>query len=1431
MISFDVFMSYSRADQDAVEQIGRALRARGLTVFVDRWYLIAGQSWPESLERHLRDCRAVAVCIGASGIGAWQQREHYKALDRQVHEPGFPVVPVLLPGADDPALGFLGLNTWVDLRQGLEDGTMIDILARAVRGMPPGDEEASIPDPRGAICPYRGLLPFREEDAPFFIGREAFTAALIEKVRSRRLIAVVGASGSGKSSVVRAGLVPALRRDANNYVWDILTLTPGRTPLHALLAALSPPPDSLSRTARLARIESDVALLRQHSLTIDAFAHDILGEQPGTNRLLLVIDQWEELYTQAKSVEDRQRFLDLILETTAEGAVTVVLTLRGDFYGRALEDRVFADHLQNAVVNLGPMRPEELKRAVIEPAAKVGLDFEDGLVDRILEDVRSEPGNLPLLEFLLTELWTRRERRLLTHGAYAEIGGIKGAIATRAEAELQKLSSEQREALRRVMIRLVTPGEGQADARARAQIPPDAASAEAVRLFADARLLTTGFDEAAGHETVEVSHEALIGEWHTYHDWIDADREFLRTVERVKEAMRAWTEEETDRDSRLLAPGRPLEEARELLSHPHALIDDICPFIEASIARDDARVAEEQRRLQAENQREIEQARKVAAAERGRRRVAVGGLIVALLLTIAAAWFWQSAEQSKRTAQEGESRLLANLSRQETSQGDAIEGMRLALQGLPLNPDRPDRPLVNETVVALGTALQAPYYTERILRGHGMTIKSAAFSPDGRTIVTASMDKTARLWDTSTGQETAVLRGHEDVVTSAVYSRDGKTVVTASEDKTVRIWDVATGREIVVLRGHKDAVHDAQLSSDGRFVITTAYNASAMLNTLEHAARVWDAATGKEIAILKHDGIVTWAALSPDGKSIVTGSFDKTARLWETASGREISILRHEAPVIHARFSPDGKTVLTAPYGNAAHLWEVGTGKEIAVLHGHEKPIISVEFSPDGKLVATGSLDNTVQLWETATGKEIATLRGHDDLINSVAFSPDARIVLTASMDGTARLWGVDTGETVILRGHQSGLISASFSPDGKTVLTASGDHTVRLWTASGGQSIFILPGHEQAVNFAQFSPDGKTIVTASWDGTARLWDTTTNKVLVLRGHQHFVFSAAFSPDGKTIVTASEDQTARLWNAATGKEITALRGHEGKVGWAAFSPDGGTVVTASHDGTARVWDRATGRQTATLRGHQGGVFSANFSPDGRTIVTASYDKTARIWDWASGKEIAVLAGHQKPITGAYFSPDGRVVVTISDDRTAKLWDVATGKEITTLRGHQDRLRSAVFSPDGRMVVTASDDKTARIWEVATGKNIVVLSGHEDRVGRVRISPDGRLVATASADKTARLWDAATGQEIMTLHGHEADIYSMAFSPDSRTLVTASADRTARVWRTERPSPGELISEACRRLAQIDQALQHCQPVVPSVRANSPRGEEKKGDKS
>lgn len=390
-----------------------------------------------------------------------------------------------MDGLRHPALGFLGVNTWVDLRAGIDDERALATLIRAVNGEPPGPPERlpsdqPPPDPRIAICPYRGLLPFREEDAGFFRGREAFTEQLVAAVGRRNLVAVVGASGSGKSSVVHAGLLPRLRAlgtDADvaqpdsqaraGQAWEILTINPGQQPLHALMAAFSPPPEG-SRAQRLAAIEADVAIIRDGTLGLRPFIDDILAEQPGTGRLLLFVDQWEELYSPTAHKADAALFLRLLLAACAAGPFTLVLTMRGDFYGQALADRAFADRLQDAVVNIGPMQAGELGRAIVEPADQVGLTFEDGLQARILADVGGEPGNLPLLEFLLQELWHRRERDgSLTHSAYDDLGGVQGAIAGRAEDVMQhRLKPSERDTARRLLVRLVTPGEGQADTRA-----------------------------------------------------------------------------------------------------------------------------------------------------------------------------------------------------------------------------------------------------------------------------------------------------------------------------------------------------------------------------------------------------------------------------------------------------------------------------------------------------------------------------------------------------------------------------------------------------------------------------------------------------------------------------------------------------------------------------------------------------------------------------------------------------------------------------------------------------------------------------------------------------------------------------------------------------------------------------------------------------
>jgi WD40 repeat protein len=548
------------------------------------------------------------------------------------------------------------------------------------------------------------------------------------------------------------------------------------------------------------------------------------------------------------------------------------------------------------------------------------------------------------------------------------------------------------------------------------------------------------------------------------------------------------------------------------------------------------------------------------------------------------------------------------------------------------------------------------------LVGHGRAVNSAFFSPDGSRVVTASHDKTARIWNAATGQEIAALRGHESWVDSARFSPDGSRIVTASNDKTARIWDAATGQEIAALRGHEGAVDSA--------------------------------------------------LFSPDGNRVVTASRDKTARIWDAATGREIAALRgHEDGVHSARFSPDGSRVVTASNDRTARIWHAATGQEIASLRGHESVVHSARFSPDGIRIVTASSDQTARIWDAATGQEIASLRGHEYWVVSALFSRDGSRVITASDDKTARIWDAATGQEIAaLRGHEGWVRSARFSPDGSRVVTASRDNTARIWDAATGQEIAALRGHERPVNSARFSPDGSRVVTSSGDNTARIWDAATGQeIAALRGHEDGVKGAGFSPDGSRVVTASDDKTARIWDAATGQEIAALRGHERSVNSARFSPDGSRVVTVSDDNTARIWDAATGQEIGSLRGHEDWVNSARFSPDGSRVVTASDDNTARIWDAATGQEIGSLRGHEDWVNSARFSPDGSRVVTASDDKTARIWNAATGQEIVALRGHEDRVHSARFSPDGSRVVTASDDNTARIWNVATGQEIARIT--------------------------------------------------------------------------------------------------------------------------
>lgn len=584
---FDAFLSYHWRDQREVEALAHQLRELGLSVFLDRWYLTPGQPWPQTLEYALATCGAVVVCIGPGDMGHWQQREKFAALDRQSREPRFPVIPVLLPDAD-PALGFLGQNTWVDLRSGINQTMMLAILGSAVRGEPPGpDLRERVRETLAGICPYKGLAYFREEDAAFFFGRDAAIKTLYEALKDRHFVAVVGASGSGKSSVARAGLVPMLRQDTR-APWEIVTMTPNDRPLHNLATVLVPLliPEQGADRQIIAIGEQDKAL-RQGTVHIRDISERILAEQRGTERLLLIVDQWEELYTLAPE-SDARLFIDELLTAAAAKALTVVLTLRADFMARAVGYRPLADRLQDNQVIVGPMRREELRPVIEEPAKKLGVGFEPGLVERILEHVGDAAGRLPLLEFVLKGLWDdpARHGSSMLNSTYTAMGELDGALAQKAEEVYHRLSPIEQEALPHIFLQLVRTGAAEEATRRRACLAElDSTARAIIKSLADARLLVTGGNADSNEDTVEVAHESLISHWSRLRNWVEADRGYLLWRERLRDWREKWSEKRRSKD--WLLRDAPLTEAKHWLEQRGADLDrSDREFIAASLAAD-----------------------------------------------------------------------------------------------------------------------------------------------------------------------------------------------------------------------------------------------------------------------------------------------------------------------------------------------------------------------------------------------------------------------------------------------------------------------------------------------------------------------------------------------------------------------------------------------------------------------------------------------------------------------------------------------------------------------------------------------------------------------------------------------------------------------------------------------------------------------------
>ncbi|MFE4019293.1 WD40 repeat domain-containing protein [Streptomyces sp. NPDC059101] len=1146
-------------------------------------------------------------------------------------------------------------------------------------------------------CPYVGLAAFQPKDASWFFGRERLTDDLVTRVRANRFVAVFGASGSGKSSLLRAGLVPRLSAGGpdGGPGWPALLFTPGAHPLEECAARLAA---FAGGTAPALHRELSGGPRALHQAVLQALA---TADCPDGTDLLLVVDQFEEVFTLCRSKEERDRFVTALL-TAAQAAnsrTRVVIGVRADFYASCSEHPELVTALQDAQLLVGPMSTEELRRAVSQPAVRSECAVETALLARVVAEATGQANVLPLVSHALRETWLRRRGNTLTLSGYEAAGGITHALANTAETLYQQLTAEQQRLTRSVLLRMVAPGDGTNDTKrpvAREDLGPDTSAV--LDLLAGARLVTLDRDGA------EITHEALLHAWPRLRRWIDEDRSGLLMHQQITEAAAVWQRQ--GRDPGALYRGGVLAAARQwAATRSDALVPGprVEEFLTASV-------------------------RHAGRAARLRRAAIAAVCVLALVASVAAA----VAFKKSATAQAERNNAIAGEVQAKASQLRESDPSLAAQLDIAAYRIRPQPQLRTDLISAAGTPLSRP------LAAGSDTVYAVAYSPDRRTLAAAGTDGMIRLWNVADPADPVPLgrpvASHSQWVYWLAFSPDGHTLASAGRDRTVRLWNVTRPAHPAPwgtpLTGHGSYVFSVSFSRDGHTLASASDDGTV---------RLWDVADPAHPQRLGqplkgHDhGAVASAAFSPDGRTLASAGHDHTIRLWDVADPahpRRLGRLTGFADTVYAvAFSPDSRVLAGVGNDSTVRLWNVADPANPvplgAPLTAHHDTVYAVAFSPDGHVLATAGADHTVRLWNVMDPSAPVPigqpLTGHTEYVYWLAFSPDGHSLASAGADHTVRLWRLP-GTLLI---DPSYVNTVAFNPARHILASGSTDSTIRLWNISDparptplGRP---LTGHHNAVRKLAFSPDGKLLASASRDGTIRLWDVTdpAKAALVgqpLTGHQGEVNSVSFSPDGRTLASAGlHDRQVRLWDVSHPANATGLGEpltvHTGPVTAVAFSPRGHVLATASADDTTRLWDVTRPARPVPL-GHplaarSGGVYGAAFSPDGRTLATANVDHTVRLWNVTDPARPLALAepltGHTSFVYTVAFSPDGHTLASSSDDHTVDLWNVTDPDHPsqlgTPLVGHTGPIDGVAFSPDGHTLASASDDHTVRLWRL------------------------------------------------------------------------------------------------------------------------------------
>ncbi len=1276
--------------------------------------------------------------------------------------------------------------------------------------------------------PYKGLRAFQQADAADFFGRAAMIQRVLDRLQEpvvqNNFLAVIGPSGSGKSSLVKAGVLPALRQGQipGSENWFYTEMVPGEVPIEELASAL----EGVSASS-LPNLEKT---LREQEDGLALGVQDSLPDKD--SKLVLMVDQFEELFTQVEQESERQQFLDVILNAVnvADSPVIIIATLRADFYDRPLLYQGFGELIRARTELVLPLNDEELGESISGPAYRVGAVLEEGLIETIIDDVREQPGALPLLQYALTELFERREGALLTTAAYQDIGGTLGALAKRAEEVYRRFDEAGQNMALQIFLRLVTLGEGQEDTRRRIlqeeliTLGDRDVVEDVLDRFGRYRLLTFDRDDVTRSSTVEVAHEALIRRWEQLREWLMESRTDVRLERELLHAAQEW--EAAERDKSYLMQGNRLLTFEEWAASTSMSLNKLeQEYLEISLAARDEREAIEQARQERERELERQKARNF--------RIAAGifavAAVVAVILSLFA--FDQSNKANEQREIAVEARDVAD--EQRIIAEDAREVAETERERAETERDRAE----TERNRAETERERAEMERNRAEEQRAIAETERERAEEQRAIAESNERKNLSLALLANAR--TALSEHNPAL-ALPLAIEARNAFEPPEAEVVRLLSQAAFGP-----GPRFRFSDSTLS-----ILAVAMDSTGGLGAYagtEAVIYLMGTNSGERIRTIDTGSPVNALDFSPDDSLIAAAMTDGTVGLWQVADGQAASRLSgHERVVTDVEFSPDGQLLASSSGDTTLRLWDVASGQTLHVLQGHADYVMELSFSPDGARLASSSaaiapqaeggvavipaaerteIHNTVRVWDVASGESLLTIQPGSQFVRAIKFSPTGTTVAAATWDGasggTVRIYDAETGaELRRIYAHREVISSLEFSADGQTLVTASNDGSIKLWDVDRGVLETSFADFMDNVLDIDFAPNGEYLLAGlgnvgnnyapdgsdnPLDSAAFFWDLRNRtQAVVFEGHTNWAWATDISPDGSLVASGSGplsapaspedlDATVRLWDATTGQQVISLHGHESTIDSVKFTQDGNYLFSASWDGTIRRWDLADGQEVQRyLVADRPAVYMIDLLPNGEQFVSASNDGLVRLWDIESGDILREYVGHTDGgrVNGVHVSADGKLMASAAggfdgSDPTVRLWDIESGELLRAFEGHTYLVNYARISPNQEFIISTSWDDTVRMWDIETGEEIRQFIGHAGNTFGIAITADNATLLTASSDLTVRMWDIASGEEITRFDQHDNWVVEIVLSPDETFAVSAGQDNTLRRWRIKR----------------------------------------------